>query len=329
MELIEEKSNQTNITRIYRVDDVSNLEKAVSWICSVIQNKIISPFYISLSDLVNRSDEGSGNAQLGPESTYTDIMNELRHKDVDLISVNALYQDKPIVLGVDLSSFQVFLTARKKRLVDFRSMEEQLNRVSPGKTRPAIIITRSVLPAAARPAAARPAKVELPTDSVLSAGKSRSSIADQYWKRSSFASAKKAANKRNSLKRNRIGVFRGSRDNAVARIKIRENGTGSIKINGCDISDYFRNEAYKQIVRRPLTATGMTRKVDLVCAVSGGSPIGQANAIRQGVSRALVEINPQFSKNLKYSGYLTQNKIKRSTKDKLKGAMHIKTSFKR
>ena len=97
----------------------------------------------------------------------------------------------------------------------------------------------------------------------------------------------------------------GRRKASVARVRVYENGTGSITINGRDIDDYFGLETLKLIVRQPLNTTDTIGKVDIVCTVEGGGVTGQAGAIRHGVSRALLEINPEFRAQLKAAGFLT------------------------
>ena len=99
----------------------------------------------------------------------------------------------------------------------------------------------------------------------------------------------------------------GRRKASVARVRVYENGTGSITINGRDIDDYFGLETLKLIVRQPLNNTDTIGKVDLVCTVEGGGVTGQAGAIRHGVSRALLEINPEFRAQLKAAGFLTRD----------------------
>ena len=62
----------------------------------------------------------------------------------------------------------------------------------------------------------------------------------------------------------------GRRKSSVARVRVYENGTGSITINGRDIDDYFGLETLKMVVRQPLEATGNTGKMDIVATVTGG-----------------------------------------------------------
>ena len=113
----------------------------------------------------------------------------------------------------------------------------------------------------------------------------------------------------------------GRRKASVARVRVYENGTGSIIINGRDIDDYFGLDTLKLIVRQPLNTTGTTGKVDIVCTVEGGGVTGQAGAIRHGVSRALLEINPEYRALLKAAGFLTRDpRMKERKKYGLKAA---------
>ena len=113
----------------------------------------------------------------------------------------------------------------------------------------------------------------------------------------------------------------GRRKSSVARVRLFENGTGSIIINGRDIDDYFGLETLKLVVRQPLAATGLADKVDLIVTVAGGGVSGQAGAIRHGLSRALVTLNPEFRPSLKAAGFLTRDpRMKERKKYGLKGA---------
>ena len=99
----------------------------------------------------------------------------------------------------------------------------------------------------------------------------------------------------------------GRRKSSVARVRVYENGTGSIIINGRDIDDYFGLETLKLIVRQPLVTTDMLGKVDIVVTVAGGGVSGQAGAIRHGISRALLTLNPEYRATLKAAGFLTRD----------------------
>jgi len=113
----------------------------------------------------------------------------------------------------------------------------------------------------------------------------------------------------------------GRRKASVARVRVYENGTGSITINGRDIDDYFGLETLKLIVRQPLNTTGTIGKVDVVCTVEGGGVTGQAGAIRHGISRALLGLNPEFRAALKAAGFLTRDpRMKERKKYGLKAA---------
>ena len=113
----------------------------------------------------------------------------------------------------------------------------------------------------------------------------------------------------------------GRRKSSVARVRVYENGTGSITINGRDIDDYFGLETLKLLVRQPLVTTDTLGKVDLVVTVAGGGGTGQAGAIRHGVARALLGLNPEYRAALKAAGFLTRDpRMKERKKYGLKAA---------
>ena len=113
----------------------------------------------------------------------------------------------------------------------------------------------------------------------------------------------------------------GRRKSSVARVRVYENGTGSILINGRDIDEYFGLETLKLLVRQPLVATDLLGKVDLVITVAGGGVTGQAGAIRHGVARALLGVNPEYRAVLKAAGFLTRDpRMKERKKYGLKAA---------
>ena len=113
----------------------------------------------------------------------------------------------------------------------------------------------------------------------------------------------------------------GRRKSSVARVRVYENGTGSIIINGRDIDDYFGLDTLKLIIRQPLVLTETVGKVDIVCTVAGGGVTGQAGAIRHGISRALLGVNAEYRAALKAAGYLTRDpRMKERKKYGLKAA---------
>ncbi len=113
----------------------------------------------------------------------------------------------------------------------------------------------------------------------------------------------------------------GRRKSSVARVRVYQGGTGSITINGRDIDDYFGLDTLKMVVRQPLAATDLVGKVDIICTVEGGGVSGQAGAIRHGVARALLGVNPEFRATLKAAGFLTRDpRMKERKKYGLKGS---------
>ena len=112
----------------------------------------------------------------------------------------------------------------------------------------------------------------------------------------------------------------GRRKSSVARVRLYQ-GTGKVTINGRDIDDYFGLETLKLIVNQPLVAADLVGKVDLVVTVAGGGVSGQAGAIRHGLSRALVTLNPEYRATLKAAGFMTRDpRMKERKKYGLKAA---------
>jgi len=112
----------------------------------------------------------------------------------------------------------------------------------------------------------------------------------------------------------------GRRKSSVARVYLVP-GTGKITINKRDIDDYFALETLKTIVRQPLVLTETTDKFDILVNVKGGGTTGQAGAIRHGISRALLEADPEYRGSLKAAGYLTRDpRMKERKKYGLKAA---------
>ena len=98
----------------------------------------------------------------------------------------------------------------------------------------------------------------------------------------------------------------GRRKKSVARVYLIP-GTGKVIINKKDINEYFFEETLKVKVRQPLDSTQNLDKYDVKVNVYGGGFTGQAEAIRHGISRALLEVDSDFRPILKKSGFLTRD----------------------
>ena len=112
----------------------------------------------------------------------------------------------------------------------------------------------------------------------------------------------------------------GKRKSAVARVFLRP-GIGNIKVNDLKFEDYFKNETLRMIINQPLQTTETTGKFDILVNVQGGGHAGQADAVRLGISRALLEFNAELRKRLRQGGFLTRDaRIKERKKYGQKGA---------
>lgn len=98
----------------------------------------------------------------------------------------------------------------------------------------------------------------------------------------------------------------GRRKEAVARVRIVP-GTGTILLNGRPLEEYFPTRTYRLIATAPLRAVGKDKELDVVATLEGGGVSGQAGALRLGIARALVELDPGLRPVLKKEGYLSRD----------------------
>ncbi|NCD24146.1 MAG: 30S ribosomal protein S9 [Deltaproteobacteria bacterium] len=98
----------------------------------------------------------------------------------------------------------------------------------------------------------------------------------------------------------------GKRKTSVSRTRLYK-GTGSITINGRELGDYFPRATLQMIIRQPLKLTKTLEKLNIACRVTGGGLSGQAQAVRHGISRALLEFDPELRGVLKRAGFLTRD----------------------
>jgi len=98
----------------------------------------------------------------------------------------------------------------------------------------------------------------------------------------------------------------GRRKRAVAKVRL-VSGKGEIIINNKPIDEYFPRETLKMLLYQPFQIVGITGKYDAIITVNGGGLSGQAGAIRHGIARALVNLNPDFRSKLKKEGLLTRD----------------------
>ena len=112
----------------------------------------------------------------------------------------------------------------------------------------------------------------------------------------------------------------GRRKRAVARVRLRP-GTGVITVNKRPIENYFPSETHRMIFTEPLRLTETADRYDIDATMDGGGPSGQAGALRLGIARALIELDPEMRPALKAAGFLTRDpRVKESKKYGLKKA---------
>ena len=105
----------------------------------------------------------------------------------------------------------------------------------------------------------------------------------------------------------------GRRKRAVARVSVR-NGTGIIVINDRPIVEYLPSELLRMIATEPLRLTETLEAFDINVTMDGGGVSGQAGALRLGIARALIELDPERRPALKKAGFLTRDDRKKESK---------------
>jgi small subunit ribosomal protein S9 len=98
----------------------------------------------------------------------------------------------------------------------------------------------------------------------------------------------------------------GKRKDAVARVWVKPGG-GKIMVNTRDFEAYFARPVLRMLIQQPLAATNRKDQYDVICTVSGGGLSGQAGAVRHGLSKALVNFEPDLRGALKRGGFLTRD----------------------
>ncbi len=112
----------------------------------------------------------------------------------------------------------------------------------------------------------------------------------------------------------------GRRKEAVARVRLRP-GTGVITVNRRPIEQYFPTATQRMVVTEPLRLTTTEETYDIDATIDGGGVTGQAGALRMGIARALIELDPEMRPGLKKAGLLTRDsRVKESKKYGLKKA---------
>ena len=115
-------------------------------------------------------------------------------------------------------------------------------------------------------------------------------------------------------------IATGRRKSSTARVRLVP-GEGKVIINGRDMSEYIPFAALREVVNQPLVATETLGSYDILVNVNVGGYTGQAGAIRHGIARALLHVDPEFRPTLKRAGLLTRDpRMKERKKYGLKGA---------
>lgn len=102
----------------------------------------------------------------------------------------------------------------------------------------------------------------------------------------------------------------GKRKQSVARVRLYPNGKGDVTINGKPATEFFSVDTHMGTILEPLNVLEQAGNVDIEVIVSGGGVTGQADAIRHGIAKGMVEMDQDFRKSLKPRGFLTRDSRK-------------------
>ncbi|MFO7839557.1 MAG: 30S ribosomal protein S9 [Desulfosalsimonadaceae bacterium] len=115
------------------------------------------------------------------------------------------------------------------------------------------------------------------------------------------------------MERENVYYATGRRKTAVARTWLKP-GSGEIVINNKSMDDYFRLEAARRVAKQALDLTNTTGAYDVKVNVRGGGTLGQAEAVRHGITRTLFRMNPEFRQILKKAGFVKRDPRKKERK---------------
>jgi small subunit ribosomal protein S9 len=112
----------------------------------------------------------------------------------------------------------------------------------------------------------------------------------------------------------------GRRKEAVVRVRLSA-GSGQFTLNGRSLEDYFPNKVHQQLIKEPFVTLEKNDQYDVVATLTGGGITGQAGALRLGIARVLIDLEPDDRPALKKAGFLTRDpRVKERKKYGLKKA---------
>jgi small subunit ribosomal protein S9 len=103
-----------------------------------------------------------------------------------------------------------------------------------------------------------------------------------------------------------VKLITGRRKEAVARVRMVP-GTGNFDINGRSLEEYFPTRVHRMVALAPLKLLGREKDFDVMATIKGGGIAGQAGAVRLGIARSLLEMDPELRGQLKAEGFLTRD----------------------
>lgn len=127
MEIVKERRNASNLTRYYRVDDLEDSDAIISRLSYIRKIEGLNISYILLSDLMGRSDEESDSLRLSGSVDIENFQREIKLRNIDVVSMNGTFEDKPIIIGARLSACELFITIRLSNKANIDVLEKEIS----------------------------------------------------------------------------------------------------------------------------------------------------------------------------------------------------------
>lgn len=135
MRLIGEVNDSSNIIRDYELSCLTDEKTAVTWLYHVKDMEGMAVSSYRMTDFTNRSGEGSGSKEFGPDSTAAMMLEHLSKNNIDMIAMTGTYFSKPVIIGVNFTKINAFIVIVKREPADVEQLERSLGKLAQASLR--------------------------------------------------------------------------------------------------------------------------------------------------------------------------------------------------
>ena len=126
MPFIKAKKTSTDKIRYYEINEINNHQEAFNWIISIKNLPELSIYHIAFLDLTNRLEEGSTSIEFDQPINFNSLESEFFSRDIDLINLKVIYNDHPIVIGMNFMNYRISISTPKNLEIDYSALENLL-----------------------------------------------------------------------------------------------------------------------------------------------------------------------------------------------------------